>query len=173
MSFKAEQIARLAESGWSCCESVAEAVAQAGLPAVTPDYLATAFSDDLWEAAERAVLALRNHFASARFADETTYGTLLVPDPGKLDTRRPMTAAVRADQLGTAVTCLTANQTRGGRSRCFPARASPMARPSPAPYSRARCVFVSAGPTAASDPRAWLPPSPSPRGTAQGRWSTW
>ncbi|HUR09657.1 MAG TPA: hypothetical protein VM347_44465, partial [Nonomuraea sp.] len=101
MSFQAEQIARLAESGWSRCESVAGAVARAGLPAVTPDYLAAAFPDDLWEAAERAVLALRNHFGSARFADETTYGILLVPDPGKLDTRRPMTAAVRADQLGT------------------------------------------------------------------------
>ena len=101
MSFKDEQIARLAESGWSCCASVAEAVAQAGLPAVTPDYLAKAFSDDLWKAAEQAVLVLRNHFASARFADETTYGVLLVPDPGRLDTRRPMTAAVRADQLGT------------------------------------------------------------------------
>jgi hypothetical protein len=47
------------------------------------------------------VLALGNHFASARFAEETTYGILLIPDPGRLDTRRPMTAAVRADQLGT------------------------------------------------------------------------
>lgn len=100
MSFKTEQMARLA-AGWSGCASVAEAVAQAGLPAVTPDYLATAFSDDLWEAAERAVLALRNHFASARFAEETTYGILLIPDPGRLDTRRAMTAAIRADQLGT------------------------------------------------------------------------
>src|SRR5919108_5666336 len=100
MSFKDEQITRLAESGWSGCESVAEAVAKAGLPAVTPDYLATAFGGELWDAAERAVLALRDHFASARFADETTYGVLLVPDPGRLDTRRPMAAAVRADQLG-------------------------------------------------------------------------
>ncbi|TMR99465.1 hypothetical protein [Nonomuraea basaltis] len=101
MSFKDDQIARLAESGWARCASVAEAVAQAGLPAVTPDYLATAFPGELWAAAERAVLALRGHFASARFADETTYGILLVPDPGKLDTRRPTAAAVRADQLGS------------------------------------------------------------------------
>ncbi|WP_344598838.1 hypothetical protein [Actinomadura vinacea] len=79
---------------------MAEAVAKAGLPAVTPDYLATAFRGDLWDAAERAVLALSDHFASARFADETRYGILLVPDPGRLDTRRPMAAAVRADQLG-------------------------------------------------------------------------
>ncbi|MEJ3748630.1 hypothetical protein WEI85_35785 [Actinomycetes bacterium KLBMP 9797] len=100
-SFKAEQVAMLAESGWSCCESVAEAVAKAGLPAVTPDYLADAFSADQWAAAEHAVLALRDRFASARFADETTYGVLLVPDPGKLDTRRPMAASVRAGQLGT------------------------------------------------------------------------
>ncbi|MGP3916865.1 hypothetical protein [Nonomuraea sp. 10N515B] len=103
MSFKDEQIVRLAESGWARCPSVAEAVARAGLPAVTPGYLATAFPSELWDAAEEVVLALREHFASARFADETTYGILLVPDPGKLDTRRPMTADVRADQLGTPV----------------------------------------------------------------------
>lgn len=100
MSFRTEQIAELAECGWARCASVAEAVAQAGLPAVTPGYLATAFSDDLWDAAERAVHALRDRFAGARFADETTYGILLVPDPGKLDTRRPMAPAVRAGQLG-------------------------------------------------------------------------
>jgi hypothetical protein len=100
MSFKAEQIARLAESGWSRCESVADAVARAGLPAVTPGFLATAFSGDLWGDAERAVLALRDRFASARFADETRYGILMVPDPGRLDTRRPTAAAVRRDQLG-------------------------------------------------------------------------
>src|SRR3954468_20132473 len=100
MSFKTEQIARLAESGWSRCESVAEAVASAGLPAVTPEYLAAAFCDDLWDTAERAVLDLRDHFTSARFADETTYGILLVPDPGKLDTRRPMAGGIRRDQLG-------------------------------------------------------------------------
>ena len=220
-----------------------QAVAQAGLPAVTPDYLAAAFSDELWEAAERAVLALRNHFASARFADETTYGILLVPNPGRLDTRRPMAAAMRADQLGTptkdvfderlpagvlgigpgkpwtmvatvtgaygpslgshqqivagpaasftvagtdtralmigqlwvpescraGLTCLTANQTRGGRSRCSPGRASPKGRPSPAPCSRARCVSGSASPTAGSVRRAWLPPSPSLKAPAARR----
>ncbi|MCI2416091.1 hypothetical protein MOQ72_01525 [Saccharopolyspora sp. K220] len=101
MSFKAEQIAVLAESGWSRCESVAEAVASAGLPAVTPEYLAAAFSAQSWQAAEAAVLALREHFAPARFADEVTWGILLVPDPGKLDTRRPMAPTTRTDQLGT------------------------------------------------------------------------
>ncbi|MEV4173054.1 hypothetical protein, partial [Nonomuraea sp. NPDC049709] len=100
MSFKDEQMARLAASGWAGCASVAEAVAGAGLPAVTPGYLATAFPGDAWDAAERAVSALREHFAGARFADETTYGILLVPDPGRLDTRRPMPPAVRAGQLG-------------------------------------------------------------------------
>ncbi|MBB5079258.1 hypothetical protein [Nonomuraea endophytica] len=97
---KDEQVERLAESGWATCAPVAEAVARAGLPAVTPGYLATAFPDESWEVAERALSALREHFASARFADETTYGILLVPDPGKLDTRRPMPAEVRAGQLG-------------------------------------------------------------------------
>jgi hypothetical protein len=100
MLFKTEQITKLAGSGWSQCQSVVEAVAAAGLPAVTPEYLAAAFCDDLWATAERAVLALRDHFASARFADEVTYGIVLVPDPGKLDTRRPMAAAIRRDQLG-------------------------------------------------------------------------
>jgi hypothetical protein len=100
MPFKSDQIARLAESGWSRCASVAGAVASAGLPAVTPEYLATAFSDETWRAAERAVRALRDHFAAARFAAEVTYGILLVPDPGTLDTRRPMAAATRRDQLG-------------------------------------------------------------------------
>jgi hypothetical protein len=38
----------------------------------------------------------------ARFAEETTYGVLLVPDPAKLDTRRPMSPDVRYDQLGQA-----------------------------------------------------------------------
>jgi hypothetical protein len=33
---------------------------------------------------------LTEHFASARFADEVEYGVLLVPDPSKLDTRRPL-----------------------------------------------------------------------------------
>lgn len=100
MSFKAEQIARLAESGWARCASVAEAVGISGLPAVTPEYLARAFSDGAWDSAERAVAGLRERFGSARFADETTYGVLLVPDPGKLDTRGPMAAATRRDQLG-------------------------------------------------------------------------
>jgi hypothetical protein len=100
MPFRSEQIARLAESGWSRCASVAGAVAGAGLPAVTPGYLAAAFSDETWCAAEHAVQALRDHFAAARFAAEVTYGILLVPDPGRLDTRRPMTAATRRDQLG-------------------------------------------------------------------------
>jgi hypothetical protein len=99
MSFKAEQVARLAESGWARCESVREALDRAGLPPVTPDWLASAFGHDLWDAAERAVRALRDHFASARFAEQTTYGILLVPDPGRLDTRRAMPAAVRACQL--------------------------------------------------------------------------
>jgi hypothetical protein len=99
MSFRTEQIARLAASGWSRCASVAGAVATAGLPAVTAGYLAAAFPDEAWHAAEHAVQALRDHFAAARFASEVTYGILLVPDPGKPDTRRPMAAATRRDQL--------------------------------------------------------------------------
>lgn len=103
MALKDERIERLAASGWATCAPVAEAVARAGLPAVTPGYLASAFSDESWVSAARTVRALRDHFAPARFAAETTYGILLVPDPGKLDTRRPMPPEVRAGQLGAPV----------------------------------------------------------------------
>jgi hypothetical protein len=52
--------------------------------------------------AEVAVSALRDRFSGARFADEVTYGTVLVPDPDQLDTRGPMDPTVRRDQLGSA-----------------------------------------------------------------------
>jgi hypothetical protein len=99
--FRADQIAALARSGWSCCPSVADAVTRAGLPPVTADHLGGAFTDEQWSAAEQAVRALAGHFASARFADQVTYGVLLVPDPDRLDTRRPLPPEVRAGQLGT------------------------------------------------------------------------
>ena len=91
----------LAKSGWSRCGSVADTAAAAGLPAITAGYLTEAFSDTQWDAAEDAIASLRAHFAAARFADEVRYGVLLVPDPAKLDARRPMTPATRADQLGS------------------------------------------------------------------------
>jgi hypothetical protein len=47
---------------------------------------------------------LQKHFRGARFAEETAFGVLLVPDPAKLDTRRPMSSDVRYDQLGQATT---------------------------------------------------------------------
>ncbi len=53
-----------------------------------------------WKTAETATAALREHFSAARFAEETTYGVLLVPDPSKLDTRQAMRPDVRRDQLG-------------------------------------------------------------------------
>lgn len=98
--FRSEQIAVLARAGWSGCPSVAALVADRGLPEVSRDYLESAFSEDDWEAAEAAVAALRGHFGAARFAEETTYGVLLVPDPGKLDTRRVVPPSARRDQLG-------------------------------------------------------------------------
>ena len=102
MTFRAQQISRLAESGWSSCASVARAVAAAGLPAITPDYLDHTFDLSQWDSAEAAVTALGQHFGSARFADEVEYGVLLVPDPARLDTRGPMPPVVREDQLQTA-----------------------------------------------------------------------
>ena len=58
------------------------------------------FSADHWKTAEAVTAALREHFSDARFAEETTYGVLLVPDPAKLDTRWAMSPDVRHDQLG-------------------------------------------------------------------------
>ena len=46
------------------------------------------------------MLALRENFAGARFAGEVVLGLLLVPDPARLDTRRPVSPQVRAGQLG-------------------------------------------------------------------------
>lgn len=100
MSFKKEQIARLVASGWSRCPSVARAVVEAGLPAITAQFLDDAFPTEQWEAAEAATRSLKAHFKNARFAEEVTYGLLLVPDPRKLDTRRAMRPEVRRDQLG-------------------------------------------------------------------------
>ena len=100
MSFRDEQIVLLAASGWSQCDSIAAALADAGLPPVTAQYLGDMFSADHWKTAEAVTAALREHFSDARFAEETTYGVLLVPDPAKLDTRRAMSPDVRHDQLG-------------------------------------------------------------------------
>src|ERR671916_1097756 len=72
----------------------------AGLPPVTAQYLGDMFSADQWKTAEAVTAALREHFSDARFAEETTYGVLLVPDPTKLDTRWAMSPDVRHDQLG-------------------------------------------------------------------------
>jgi hypothetical protein len=102
MSFKDEQIARLAASGWCQCRSVARAIAAAGIAPITAEYLGDVFSAEQWKTAETVIAALRKHFSGARFADETTFGVLLVPDPAKLDTRRSMSPDVRYDQLGHA-----------------------------------------------------------------------
>ncbi len=100
MSFKEEQIARLAASGWCQCRSVARAIAAAGIAPITAGYLGEVFSAEQWKTAESMTAALHEHFRGARFAEETTFGVLLVPDPAKLDTRRPMSPDVRYDQLG-------------------------------------------------------------------------
>ncbi len=76
-------------------------MAGAGLPPITAGYLQKAFTAEQWHAADVAVSALRDSFSATRFADEVTYGTVLVPDPDRLDTRGPMDPAVRRDQLGS------------------------------------------------------------------------
>ncbi|MGW7683773.1 hypothetical protein ACWGID_23750 [Kribbella sp. NPDC054772] len=72
--------------------AVATLVRERGLPAITPEYLLDTLD---WQAAEDATRALTEHFASARFAGEVEYGVLLVPDPERLDTRRPLPGEVR------------------------------------------------------------------------------
>jgi len=100
MSFADEQLALLEASGWCRCGSVARAVADAGLAPVSARCLRGVVSAAQWKTAETATAALREHFSAARFAEETTYGVLLVPDPSKLDTRQAMRPDVRRDQLG-------------------------------------------------------------------------
>src|SRR5262245_60571310 len=98
-AFQSDQIEHLVQAGWATCRSVSVAVEAAGLPSVTADYLMTAFSAREWRKAEDATSALRDHFGGARFANDVTYGVLLVPDPERLDTRRALAPAVRRDQL--------------------------------------------------------------------------
>ena len=75
---------------------VAALVRDRGLPAITREYLLDTFS---WQRAEDVTRALTKHFAAARFADEVEYGVLLVPDPSKLDTRRPLPRELTAPDV--------------------------------------------------------------------------
>lgn len=99
-TFREQQTELLGRSGWNQCPSVATAVAQAGLPAPTREYLDT-LTVAAWSAAEQAVAALEEHLRRARFAEEVSWGLLLVPDHRRLDTRQPMPGHVRADQRDT------------------------------------------------------------------------
>jgi hypothetical protein len=67
---------------------------------VTTRYLGDMFSAEQWKTAEARHSCATEAFQHARFADETTYGVLLVPDPAKPDTRRAMSPDVRCDRLG-------------------------------------------------------------------------
>ncbi len=97
-TFREHQTELLGWSGWNQCPSVATAVADAGLPAPTREYLHDTLTTAAWSAAEQAVAALEQHFRRARFADEVSWGLLLVPDHRRLDTRQPMPGQVREDQ---------------------------------------------------------------------------
>lgn len=101
--FTEKEINRLVASGWSACAPIARLVRDRGLPAITREYLLDEFSPGEWKLAEEATTALTAHFGPARFADEVEYGVLLVPAVDSLDTRRPVDAAVRAAQVGAAV----------------------------------------------------------------------
>jgi hypothetical protein len=73
-AFKEAQIEQLVSSGWSTCDRIAGLVQERGLPAISRDYLARAFSSAEWLRAEEGVGALSEHFNSARFAEEVQYG---------------------------------------------------------------------------------------------------
>jgi len=136
-SFQASQIAALAASGWAQCPSVADAVTGSGLPPVTAANLKKAFTAEQWHAAERAVSALRDRFSAARFADEITYGTVLVPDPDQLDTRGPMDPAVRRDQLGSATADVVDPRLPAGRLGVPPGAAWTLVATVTGPYGPA------------------------------------
>ena len=96
------QIELLAESGWNTCTSVREGIVRVGLPVPTAQYLHNTFSSAYWKRVDRAIKVLRDHFRHARFGDEAVFGTVLVPDPAKLDTRGAVDPAIRRDQVGEA-----------------------------------------------------------------------
>lgn len=95
---KDEQISLLAESGWNSCDSIRKALQRVKLPIPTAKYLETTFPSKIWKRARESVDMLRKHFEAARFADQATFGLLLVPDPSKLDTRAAVEPAIRRDQ---------------------------------------------------------------------------
>ncbi len=94
-----DPIATLAASGWTTCSSVREGIIAAGLPVPDEAYLRKTFDRAQWETASRAVEALRVHFAEARFAEDATFGLLLVPDVVKLDTRGRIDDRIRRGQM--------------------------------------------------------------------------
>lgn len=96
MTFREVELDRAARSGWMS-PAVREMLAVHGLP--TPaEHLEGIQDDDWWKHAERAAAALREHFATFRFGKRTEFGLLLVPSPGKIDTRSPLPPAVRKQQ---------------------------------------------------------------------------
>lgn len=82
MTFRESELDRMARSGWMG-PAVREMLAVRGLP--TPvEHLEDIQDDDWWKRTERAVAALREHFATFRFGERTEFGLLLVPSPRKL-----------------------------------------------------------------------------------------
>jgi hypothetical protein len=94
-----EQIELLAASGWNRCDSIRDGLERADLPVPTAKYLESRFTAAQWKLASHAAQNLREHFQHARYAEEATFGVLLVPDPGKLDTRTAVDEAIRRDQV--------------------------------------------------------------------------
>jgi hypothetical protein len=95
---RGEQVELLAEAGWNTCESIREGLEEAGLPVPTARYLEAAFTPGQWARADRVTRALRDHFGDSAYGDVATFGLLLVPDPGKLDTRGAVDPAIRRSQ---------------------------------------------------------------------------
>ncbi|WP_054813908.1 hypothetical protein [Nocardia arizonensis] len=89
----------LAESGWNSLTSVRAGLEDAGLPVPDARYLRETFTAADWKQAHRLADALGERFAKARFAEDVTYGPVLIPDPARLDVRAAVPRELRVDQV--------------------------------------------------------------------------
>ncbi|CAM3011011.1 hypothetical protein ACSL103130_09880 [Actinomyces slackii] len=93
----------LVASGWNTNDSVLEALAEAGVPQPTEDYLAGAFRQDTWSKLDRVCKLMSANFAECKFADSVHYGALLVTSPNLFDVRPKLQEYVRSDQTEIVV----------------------------------------------------------------------
>lgn len=96
-TFRDSELTRVRNSGWVRNPRIRELTEAAGLPGPA-GFLAEALTVEQWVAVQQAAVGLRERFGGYRFAEATEFGILLVPQPGRLDTRTAIPAAVRTAQ---------------------------------------------------------------------------